>query len=66
MWRGNSRQTAIWYDEEDKTFKNGVGNKISPIGIMNKPNVANKVFGDMLKQYIQSLEVERKLKALKE
>lgn len=66
MWRGNSRQTAIWYDEEDKTFKNGVGNKISPIGIMNKPNVANKVSGHILDSYIQSLETERKLKVKKQ
>ena len=64
MWRGNSRQSAIWYDET-LNFKYNVVNKISPIGIMNKPNVANKVFGDMLKQYIRSLEVERKLNALK-
>ena len=59
MWRGNSRQTAIWYDEEDKAFKNGVGNKISPIGIMNKPNVANKVSGHILNEYMHSLEFER-------
>ena len=64
MWRGNSRQSAIWYDET-LDFKYNVVNKISPIAIMNKPNIANKVFGDMLKQYIQSLEVERKLKAFK-
>lgn len=65
MWRGNSRQAAIWYDET-LNFKYNVINKISPIAIMNKPNVANKVFGHILNEYMQSLEFERKLKAHRE
>lgn len=65
MWRGNSRQYAIWYDET-LNFKYNVINKISPIAIMNKPNIVNKVSGHILNEYIQSLEFERKLKAHRE
>ena len=65
MWRGNSRQSAIWYDET-LNFKYNVINKISPIAIMNKPNIVNKVSGYILDSYIKSLEAERKLKAHKE
>lgn len=61
MWRGNSRQAAIWYDET-LNFKYNVVNKISPI----KSNIVNKVSGHILDSYIRSLEIERKLKALKE
>lgn len=61
MWRGNSRQAAIWYDET-LNFKYNVVNKISPI----KSNVANKVSGHILDSYIKSLEAEKKLKVHKE
>ena len=65
MWRGNSRQAAIWYDET-LYLKYNVVNKISPIAIMNKPNIANKVSGHILDSYIRSLETERKLKVKKQ
>ena len=65
MWRGNSRQSAIWYDET-LNVKYNVVNKISPIAIMNKPNIANKVSGHILDSYIRSLETERKLKVKKQ
>ena len=58
MWRGNSRQAAIWYDET-LNFKYNVLNKISPIAIMNKPNIVNKVAGHILNEYMHSLEFER-------
>ena len=61
MWRGNSRQSAIWYDETLK-LKYNVVNKISPI----KPNIVNKVSGHILNEYMHSLEFERKLKAHRE
>lgn len=65
MWRGNSRQAAIWYDET-LNVKYNVANKISPIAIMNKPNIVNKVAGNILNEYMHSLEFERKLKAHRE
>lgn len=41
MWRGNSRQTAILYDEYP-VFRLGVSNKISSKEI-KKPGTLNKV-----------------------
>lgn len=41
MWRGNSRQSAIWYDEYP-VFINGVSNKVSPKEV-KKPSTLNKV-----------------------
>ena len=41
MWKGNSRQAAIWYDEYP-VFINGVRNKVGPKEV-KKPNTLNKV-----------------------
>ena len=65
MWRGNSRLYAIYYDIEDQTFRNNAGDKINPFGIMNKPNLSNKVFSYMIDKYKRSLKTKRKLKVKK-
>ena len=44
MWRGNSRQTAIWYDEYP-VFRMGVSNKVSPKEILSKPTILSKASG---------------------
>lgn len=44
MWRGNSRQSAIWYDET-LNFKYNVINKISPKEILSKPTIPSKASG---------------------
>ena len=48
MWRGNSRQYAIWYDEHP-VFKMGVSNKVSPKEV-KKPSVLNKVGNQITKK----------------
>lgn len=47
MWRGNSRQSAIWYDEYP-VFRMGVSNKISPKEILSKPTIPSKASGYIL------------------
>lgn len=44
MWRGNSRQSAIWYDEYP-VFRTGVSNKVSPKEILSKPTIPSKASG---------------------
>lgn len=47
MWRGNSRQSAIWYDEYP-VFRMGVSNKVSPKEILSKPTIPSKASGYIL------------------
>ena len=44
MWRGNSRQCAIWCDEYP-VFINGVSNKVGPKEILSKPTIPSKASG---------------------